>query len=65
MRREYPEDFKMRGRLLELCMEMGMSSGTTLKTVRPMDSKTPEEKEQIAEQIIQELTSNSNSEPTL
>ena len=64
MRREYPEDFKMRGRLLELCMEMGMSSGTTLKTVRPMDGKTPEEKEQIAEQIIQELTSNPNSEPT-
>ncbi len=65
MRREYPEKFKMRGKLYDICTEMNMSRSMIAKTVRPMEGKTPEEKEQIAEQIIQELTSNSNSEPTL
>lgn len=63
MPKEFTKDFKMRGRLLEMCREMNMSLDTIAKTVRPMRGKTPEEKEQIAAQIIQELTSNNKNEP--
>lgn len=54
MRREYPEDFKMRGTLLETCREKNISLDMIAKIVRPMRGKTPEEKEAIAEKILME-----------
>ena len=65
MRKEYSQGFKMRGILSEIFMERNMPLDMIAKIVRPMRGKTQEEKEQIAEQIIQELTNNTNSEPTL
>ena len=52
MRREDPEDFKMRGTLLETCREKNISLDMIAKIVRPMRGKTPEEKEAIAEKIL-------------
>ena len=47
--------------LLTLCMELGMSSSMILPLVEPMEGKTDEEKEQMAEQIILELQSKSGT----
>ncbi|MCI5682470.1 MAG: hypothetical protein MR284_01840 [Clostridiales bacterium] len=62
MQREYPNDFKKRGKLSELFMERNMPIDMILKIVQPMKGKSQEEKEIIAEKIFQELTSNSKNE---
>lgn len=54
MQKEYSPDFKMRGKLLELCMQKGMPLEMISRLVKPMDGKTPEEKEAIAEKILKE-----------
>lgn len=64
MQREYPNDFKKRGKLSELFMERNMPIDMILKIVQPMKGKSQEEKEIIAEKIFQELTNNSKREPT-
>lgn len=62
MQREYPNDFKKRGKLSELFMERNMPIDMISKIVQPMKGKSQEEKEIIAEKIFQELTSNSKNE---
>ena len=63
MQEEFSPDFKMRGKLLKLCMDRGMSLSTISKIVQPMKGKTDEEKEVIAAQILKEKF-NINSAPT-
>ena len=54
MQKEFSPDFKMRGTLLKLCTEKGMSNSMILQIVAPMKGKTNEEKEIIAAQILKE-----------
>ena len=54
MRRVYSQDFKMRGTLLETCMDQNIPYDMIAKIVRPMRGKTPEEKEAIVEKILME-----------
>ena len=63
MQEKLGPDFQMRGTLLKLCMEKGLSNNAILKIVEPMRSKTEEGKEKIASQIINERF-NTNSEQT-
>jgi len=63
MQEKFSPNFQMRGTLLKLCTEKGMSNNMILKIVEPMRGKTEEEKEKIASQIIKERF-NTNSEQT-
>ncbi len=53
-----------RCKMLRILLDKGMSPNMIGKYTCRMRGKSEEEKEQIAEQIIQELTNNTNSEPT-
>lgn len=48
--------------MLRLFLEMGMSQSIIGELTSPMRGKSEEEKEKIAEEIIQKLTNSTNSE---
>ena len=56
--------YEKRNQLLKFCMDKGMPHAMILKTVRPMEGKTPEEKEKIAERLIQKLQSENGASMT-
>ena len=57
MKQGIPENSMQRMKLLETCMEMGMSASSISKITKPMRGKTDEEKEHIAQKLITELKS--------
>lgn len=48
--------------MLRLYLEKGISQSTFRELILPMEGKNEEEKEKIAEEIIQKLTNSTNSE---
>lgn len=47
--------------MLRLYLEKGISQSTFRELILPMEGKSEEEKEKIAEEIIQKLTNSTNS----
>ena len=48
--------------MLRLYLETGMSQSVFRELILPMEGKTEEEKEKIAEEIIRKLTNSTSSE---
>ena len=48
---------RKRAELLKMCLEKGMSLDTISEIVRPMREKTDEEKELMAEEILNRISS--------
>ena len=53
---------EMRCEMLRIFLEMKMSPSMIGEYVSPMEGKSEEEKEKIAEEIIQKLTNSTSSE---
>ena len=49
------QKYEKRNRLLNFCLENGISYATIAEMVKPMDGKTEAEKEQIAEALLNKL----------
>ena len=56
MQGETKNPYEKRNQLLKMCMEKGMSLDTISEIVRPMREKTDEEKENLAEQILNRIS---------
>ena len=50
--------------LMDFCSETGIQSSELLPIIEPMDGKTEEEKERIAERVLRELKSEYGDSPT-
>ena len=59
MQREYPNDFKKRGKLSELFMERNMPIDMILKIVQPMKGKSQEE---VVNKMKKELSDDESEE---
>ena len=61
MKKENPRS-KKRCELLSKCSEMGLSSHTEAEMTECMDGKTDEEKEKLAEQLLEIISTSTTEE---
>ena len=61
LKKENPRS-KMRCKLLGKCSEMGLSSHTEAEMTVCMDGKTEEEKEKLAEQLLEIISTSTTEE---
>lgn len=59
MKQKLPEIYKNRAHLLKLSLDLDLSDTEFLKLVTPMEGKSEEEKEKMAQEIINMLTDGS------
>ena len=64
MKQEVPEMYKNRARLLKLSLENNLSAAALNQMVAPMEGKSEEEKERMAEEMIEAILRNYQKDGT-
>ena len=64
MKQKLPEMYKNRARLLKLSLENNLSAAALNQMVAPMEGKSEEEKERMAEEMIEAILRNYQKDGT-